>query len=115
LARLATIATFDVRLLFDESGELIKPNDWPDAIRSCVKGISVGSQGTKFLFESPTVALRQILEIAGKLQPATSGLDALAAALRADLERRQLQARPPLTLDAHAVDAVVDADLVERK
>lgn len=112
LGRLATIASFDVRVLFDETGELIKPHLWPDAIRGCVKGISVGSQGTKFLFESPTVALRQILEIAGKLQPETGGLDALAAALRADIERRQLQARPPLTLDAHAV---VEATVVETK
>ena len=115
LARLASIASFDVRDLFDEQGELIKPHLWPDSIRSCVKGISVGSQGTKFLFESSVVALRQILEIAGKLLPETSGLDALASALRADIERRAKQTLQPLNpadslsrgqlvLDAHVVE-----------
>jgi len=128
LARLAGIALFDVRDLFDETGELIKPHLWPDSIRSVVKGISVGSQGTKFLFESSVVALRQILEIAGKLQPVTSGLDALAEALRADIQRRQqqLQSVPPNTLEArlltsHTVEVravehpVVDAEYVNPK
>jgi len=50
LARLANIATLDVRELFDEEGELLPVPDWPDSVRSYVEGFS--ADGGKFTLES---------------------------------------------------------------
>ena len=64
LARLANIATLDVRELFDEEGELLPVPDWPDSVRSCVEGFS--DDGCKFTLESPLQALRIVLELPAK-------------------------------------------------
>jgi len=89
LARLANIATLDVRELFDEEGELLPVPDWPDSVRSCVEGFS--ADGGKFTLESPLQALRIVLEIAGKVRGLRDSVDTLADAICADKARRLSQ------------------------
>jgi phage terminase small subunit len=87
LARLANIATFDVRELFDEQSKLLPVADWPDSVRSCIRGIQ--ADGGRVTLESPLQALRTVLEIAGKVRSVGDSVDALADAIRADKARRQ--------------------------
>lgn len=86
LARIAMIASSDIRDLYDEKGKLLPTHLWPDHIAPCVRSVKDGPHGKAITLESPLQALRIILEQTGKLKAPDGGLDALAAALRADLE-----------------------------
>lgn len=87
LARIARIATFDIRRLFNERDELLPVKDWPDDVAGVVTSIQDGPYGRKLTIEKPHAALRTILEQTGKLKGRENSIDALAEALRADYER----------------------------
>lgn len=87
LARIAMLASSDIRDLYDEKGALLPPHLWPDHIAPCVRAVKDGPHGRSVTLESPLQALRIILEQTGKLKPSSQGVDALAEALRADYER----------------------------
>jgi hypothetical protein len=87
LARIAQIAAFDVRDLYDEQGALLNVADWPDSIVGVVRSVQDGPYGLKVSVESPHAALRTILEQTGKLRGPGESIDALADAIRADLTR----------------------------
>ena len=124
IGRLSSVSRLDVRSLFTEGGTLLPPSEWPDTICSAVKGLSVSAQGIKILFESPVAAMRTLLEVADKLRPQNNSLDVLSLALKADIERRQLQAALPasrsvvvdvLPVEKPAVEhVVVDVAKAER-
>jgi hypothetical protein len=86
LARVAMIASSDIRDLYDEKGELLPTHLWPDHIAPCVRSVKNGRYGKAITLESPIQALRIILEQTGKINAPDGGFDALAAALRADLK-----------------------------
>jgi|KBSSwiStaDraftv2_1062776.scaffolds.fasta_scaffold6557729_1 hypothetical protein len=56
--RLANIATFDVRELFDAESKLLPVADWPDSVRSCIRGFKPSEDGIAVTLESPLQALR---------------------------------------------------------
>lgn len=85
LARIATIAAFDVRNLFDEQGQLLPPQQWPESAVGVIRGFHLGEKGTRVQLESAHTALRTILELEGKLRTPGESMDALADAIRADL------------------------------
>lgn len=87
LARIALDATVDIRLLFDEQGNLLKPQDWPDEIVGSIKSVTPGPFGTKVQLVDGLAARRIILEQTGKLKTTGDSIDALAAAIRGDLEK----------------------------
>jgi phage terminase small subunit len=87
LARMAQVARADIRLLFDEQGNMLHPHNWPSEIACCVKSLHQGPHGWKVTLLDPLQALRTILEQTGKLSPHGNEMDALAAAIRSDLER----------------------------
>lgn len=82
LARVARIAAADIRDLYDEKGELLKPHLWPDSIACCVKSVKDGPYGLTVTLESTVGALRIVLEQTGKLKGTADSIDALAAILR---------------------------------
>ena len=87
LARVAYIARADLRLLFDETGVLRKPQEWPSDITSAIDSVVLRPDGAiKVKFASRLAALRIILEHNGKLKSSADSVDALAAAIRADIE-----------------------------
>jgi hypothetical protein len=87
LARVAQIAAFDLRDLYDAEGKLLPVHQWPDSIVGVVRSVQDGPYGLKVSVESPHAALRTILELTGKLRGAGDSIDALAEAIRADLKR----------------------------
>ena len=87
LGRIAQIATFDLRDLYDDQGRLKPVREWTDDIVGVVRSVQDGPYGLKVSLESPHAALRTILEQTGKLNTQGDGVDALADALRADLAR----------------------------
>ena len=95
LARIAMIASSDIRDLYDEKGALLPTHLWPDHIAPCVRSVKEGPYGKSITLESPLQALRIILEQTGKLKPPDQGFDALAAALRANLEAHKDIPPPP--------------------
>lgn len=86
LARLGRLASVDIRLLFDEQNRLLPVHQWPESMAYCVKSFHRGPSGFSIALHNTLEALRTILEQAGKLKAPTGGVDALAAALLADLE-----------------------------
>lgn len=89
LARVARDARADIRLLYDEKGELLKPHLWPDEIAGSVKSVQDGPYGLKVSLVDPLAARRTILEQTGKLKTLPESVDALAAAIRADKEKNK--------------------------
>ena len=87
LARVGFDATVDLRLLYDEQGNLKKPQDWPEEMAGSVKSIQDGPYGLKVTFVDPLQARRIILEQTGKLRTPGDSIDALAKALQADLDK----------------------------
>ena len=88
LGRVAQHARADIRLFYDEKGQLLDPRDWPDEIAGSVKAIKDGPYGKTITLVDPLSAQRIILEQTGKLKsPTGEGLDALAEAIRADQAR----------------------------
>jgi phage terminase small subunit len=87
LARVARDARADITLLYDEAGELMKPRDWPIEIKGSVKSIQDGPYGLKVSLVDTLQARRIILEQTGKLKSPGDSLDALAAAIRGDLQK----------------------------
>ena len=87
LARVARVARMDIRDLFDERGRLLNPRDWPESTAGCVKALHKGPHGWSVTLVEPLQALRIILEQTGKLNAPGESVDALAAAIRADLAR----------------------------
>jgi len=85
LARVARIAQFDPRMLYNDQGRMLPVHQWPDQVVGCVRSMQEGPYGLKVWLESPQAALRLILEQSGKLKTVPDSVDALAAALRADL------------------------------
>jgi len=84
LARVAQHARVDIRLLYDEKGELLKPHLWPDAIAASVKGLQHGPYGLKVTLVDPLAALRLVLEVTGKVKSGEQNLAALLADLLRD-------------------------------
>jgi hypothetical protein len=87
LARVAMAASIDVRVFFGEKGELLAPKDWPEEVAGCVKAVQHGPYGLKLTLVDPLTAQRIILEQTGKLKGLADGFDALAAAIKGDLEK----------------------------
>jgi hypothetical protein len=78
-------ARSDVRLLFNQKGELLHPKDWPDETANSVESVDFydTSRVKRVRLGSKTMARRTILEQTGKLKGSTgTGLDALAEAMR---------------------------------
>lgn len=92
LARLARIASADIRDLYDENGKLLEPHLWPDTIAPCVKSVKDGPYGLTVTLESQVGALRVVLEQTGKLKTLPQSVDALADALRATLKDNGVEA-----------------------
>ena len=87
LGRIALDGSVDIRQLYDETGELLKPHMWPDSIAGSVKSVQDGPYGLKVTLVDPLQARRIILEQTGKIKSPGDSLDALAQAIRGDLER----------------------------
>ena len=79
-----SLASADVRDLYDENGELLAIHLWPDSIAACVKSIKDGPAGLTVTMHDKLAALRTILEQLGKLKTPGDSMDALADAIRAD-------------------------------
>lgn len=94
LARVSMAATLDAADLFDENDQLLPVRSWPLNARVALRSVQEGPYGRKVTFVDPHAALRTILEQTGKLKTPGDGLDALAEALKADLERTRPLARP---------------------
>lgn len=90
LGRVALDATSDLRQLSDAQGNILPVHEWPDDLANSIEALEQRPDGTiKVKLVSKLGARRIILEQTGKLASAAGGLDALAAALREDLERRK--------------------------
>ena len=90
VARVAMDARADPRLLLDERGKAVSPQNWPDEIANSVETLEFHENGAvkRVKFASKSAARRTILEMMGKLKPqAGESMDALAEAIRADLAR----------------------------
>jgi phage terminase small subunit len=87
LARVARDARADITLLYDQAGNLMKPRDWPVEVKGSVKSIQDGPYGLKVSLVDPLQARRIILEQTGKLKGTADSIDALAAAIRGDMEK----------------------------
>jgi phage terminase small subunit len=86
LARVAREARSDVRLLFNEQGELLKPHEWPDDIAGVIDAVDMGNGKVKLV--PKLQAQRTILEVSGRLKTsATEAVDELAKLMKADIER----------------------------
>ena len=92
LGRVAMDARADIRLLFDENGVLLKPQDWPDEIANSVE--SVDLKNGKVKLASKLAALRIILEQTGTLNTPSNDIDVLAAAIREGQERHRHHTSP---------------------
>jgi phage terminase small subunit len=88
LGRLAQDAKADIRELFDEFGNPLPPQRWPETIASSVEAYERTKDGFRVRLVSKLAARRTILELTGKLKsPLSEELSVLARALRGDLER----------------------------
>ncbi len=68
LGRIALDARADLRLLFDEKGELLKPHEWPDDIANSIESVELRADGgVKVRLTGKLTARRIILEQTGKL------------------------------------------------
>jgi|GEM_PF-6592103 phage terminase small subunit len=86
LGRLAQDAKSDIRELFDEYGNPLPPQHWPETIASSVEAYERTKDGFKVKLVSKLHARRTILELTGKLKsPLSEELSVLARALRGDL------------------------------
>lgn len=80
LALVAGDARADIRLLFNEKGELLKPCDWPDDIAASVEAVDIVNGKVKLAGKA--AARRAVLEQTGKLKnPLGGGFDRLAMLL----------------------------------
>jgi len=84
LARLAGAVAVDVRVFLDKDGNILPPKDWPDDAAQLIDSYEV--ERGKLKLVSKTVALRTILELTGKLKTLPDSIDALADAIKQDLE-----------------------------
>ncbi len=100
LARVAGDARADLRRLFDENGELLPVHEWPDSVAQSVKAIRPGPFGTTVVLNDSLAARRIIIEQTSKLKSTGGSLDALAEAIRADLEAHKSVALDPTALRA---------------
>ena len=85
LARLGAIAAFEVRELFDADSKLLPVADWPDTVRSCIRGIQTNGGG------HARIAAAGAAHRAGDCRQVRSvgdSLEALADAIRANKARR---------------------------
>jgi phage terminase small subunit len=81
-ALVAQNARPDIRLLFDERGELRPPLEWPDGIARSVRSYAVGRHGPKVQLNDSLAARRLVLEFTGKLKArAVDGGDSLTTLL----------------------------------
>jgi hypothetical protein len=89
LALVAMDARADPRWLVDEMGVPLTLSDWPADLASSVESVEFdGATVKRVRFVSKAAARRTILEITGKVKnPVGAVLDALAEAMRADLEK----------------------------
>ncbi len=83
-ARMAAIASADLADCTDAHGALLKPHDWPPAVRMAVESYDIAG---KVKLASRLQALRTILELTGKVRSTADSIDDLAAAMRADREK----------------------------
>lgn len=87
LARIARTARFNVAQLFDSVGKLLPPSEWPHEAGELVEAIDADRGKVKL--PSRLAALRTVAEVTGKVKSTGEGLDALAAAIREDLEKHR--------------------------
>lgn len=68
LVRLALVARADPRLLFDDTGQLLSPHQWPDEIALAVEAFRISNRKTIFVqLANKLGAFRLILEEAGRI------------------------------------------------
>lgn len=84
LALVANDARVDVRDLFDDDGNLLKPHLWPDDIAASVESVDMTNGKVKLAGKS--AARRTILEQTGTLKGVGAGLDSLAKILAGNFE-----------------------------
>jgi hypothetical protein len=89
LARVAMAARADIRLLFDKDGHVLPPHRWPDEIAGAVEMFHLNGGGRWVIrLVNKLAALRLVLESTGRLgRKASDNADALAEAIRSDIER----------------------------
>lgn len=85
LARVALDARADMRDLYDDNGQLLKPHQWPDSIANSVKAYKPGPNGDTVVLNDSLAARRVILEQTGKLKNPLAGMASLAKLLAGDL------------------------------
>ncbi len=85
LMRTGRIATFNVLVLFDDAGNLRPMREWPEEAGQLLEAVEVARGKVKL--PSRLQALRTILEVTGKVKGTADSIDALAAAIRGDLEK----------------------------
>jgi hypothetical protein len=88
LARVAMAARADVRLLFDDYGQLLAPNLWPDEIACAAEALRFTERGGwPIRLASRLAGLRLILEQTGRLgSKNVARADPLAEAMRTALK-----------------------------
>jgi phage terminase small subunit len=88
LALVGRDATADIRLLFDAKGDALKPHAWPEEIASSVESYEIRGDGSvRVKLAGKLAARRIILEQTGKIKSPGDSIDALAEAIRTDIER----------------------------
>jgi hypothetical protein len=90
LARVAGDARADIRMLFDTTGNLKKPHEWPDEIADSVEQVDLA--GGKVKLASKSNARRTILEVTGKVK-GESSVDQLVEAMKATIEKNQAKTK----------------------
>lgn len=93
LARVAMDARADPRLLFDEHGKPLRPDQWPNEIANSIESVKLKDDGSlEVRLASKSASRRTILEVTGKVKGADGGIDELAEALRATLKQHNAKA-----------------------
>ena len=88
LGRLAELARCDIGDFYDDQNQLLAVHDWPAAARRAVKEVKWDEN--KVVVHDKQQPLRTILEVSGKVKGAgQETVDALAAAIMADVSRRE--------------------------
>jgi phage terminase small subunit len=90
IGRLGRMARADITLLFDNQGRLLRPHQWPEQLRTCVKRYR--AKDGEVTLESPLAALRLVLELTGRLKDArTEKTDELGDAIKRMMAERGSQ------------------------
>lgn len=89
MSLIAGDARVDARELCDEKGDILPPHLWPDNLARSVKSIEPGPFGLKVRLNDSLAARRFIAEQTGAAKSLAGGLDALAEAIKGDLDKHK--------------------------